>query len=178
MENHLVIRTEKLTKRFPMGKGEFMALKGINLSLGLVNLRVWSGPAVLVKRPFSILWIARYAIRRWGHCAGTINREITSREAARLRKENLGFIFQSYNLLAVHTVFENVEFPLLLLDYTTAERKKMVMDALEWVGLTDKVKQKPPQLSAANASGWLSPAPWSRNLPLCLRWTHGKPGCR
>jgi putative ABC transport system ATP-binding protein len=47
----------------------------------------------------------------------------------------------------VHTVFENVEFPLLLLDYTTTERKKMVMDALEWVGLTDKVKSKPPQLS-------------------------------
>jgi putative ABC transport system ATP-binding protein len=40
-----------------------------------------------------------------------------------------------------------VEFPLLLLDYSGSERKKMVMDALEWVGLTEKVKQKPPQLS-------------------------------
>jgi len=49
--------------------------------------------------------------------------------------------------LAVHTVFENVEFPLLLLKIDAAERKKMVMDALEWVGLTDKVKSKPPQLS-------------------------------
>jgi putative ABC transport system ATP-binding protein len=64
-----------------------------------------------------------------------------------LRKESLGFIFQSYNLLAVHTVFENVEFPLLLLKYNFSDRKKMVMDALEWVGLTDKVKSKPPQLS-------------------------------
>jgi len=78
-----------------------------------------------------------------GRSIGTL----TAREAAKLRKENLGFIFQSYNLLAVHTVFENVEFPLLLLDYSSAERKKMVMDSLDWVGLTDKVKSKPPQLS-------------------------------
>ena len=72
---------------------------------------------------------------------------LTAREAAQLRKESLGFIFQSYNLLAVHTVFENVEFPLLLLKIGAAERRKMVMDALEWVGLTDKVRSKPPQLS-------------------------------
>jgi putative ABC transport system ATP-binding protein len=44
-------------------------------------------------------------------------------------------------------VFENVEFPLLLLNYSKEERKKMVLDALEWVGLTDKEKQKPAQLS-------------------------------
>ncbi len=64
-----------------------------------------------------------------------------------MRKEKIGFIFQSYNLLQVHTVFENVEFPLLLLHYSASERKKMVMDALEWVGLTDKEKSKPAQLS-------------------------------
>jgi putative ABC transport system ATP-binding protein len=73
--------------------------------------------------------------------------KLSAKAAARLRKESIGFIFQSYNLLAVHNVFENVEFPLLLLDYSGSERKKMVMDALEWVGLTDKVKQKPPHLS-------------------------------
>ncbi|MCD4693190.1 MAG: ATP-binding cassette domain-containing protein, partial [Calditrichales bacterium] len=47
----------------------------------------------------------------------------------------------------VYTVFENVEFPLLLLDTTADERRKSVMDALEWVGLTDKVKSRPAQLS-------------------------------
>ena len=73
--------------------------------------------------------------------------KLTSSDAAGLRKKNLGFIFQSYNLFAVHTVFENVEFPLLLLGFNKQERKKMVMDALEWVGLTDKVKSRPPQLS-------------------------------
>jgi putative ABC transport system ATP-binding protein len=72
---------------------------------------------------------------------------LNAKEAARLRKQELGFIFQSYNLLAVHTVFENVEFPLLLLNYSGSERRRMVMDALDWVGITDKSRSKPPQLS-------------------------------
>ncbi|MBK9290875.1 MAG: ATP-binding cassette domain-containing protein [Bacteroidetes bacterium] len=59
----------------------------------------------------------------------------------------LGFIFQSYNLLPVHTVYENVEFPLLLLHMSQGERHRLVMQALEWVGLTDKIKSKPSQLS-------------------------------
>jgi putative ABC transport system ATP-binding protein len=78
-----------------------------------------------------------------GNSIGKLN----SKQAAQLRKENLDFIFQSYNLLQVHTVYENVEFPLLLLNHSAAERKRMVLDALEWVGLTDKIKSKPPQLS-------------------------------
>jgi len=78
-----------------------------------------------------------------GHSIG----KLTAKGAAKLRKENIGFIFQSYNLLVVYTVFENVEFPLLLLDYQGTERKRMVMDALEWVGLADKAKSKPSQLS-------------------------------
>jgi putative ABC transport system ATP-binding protein len=47
----------------------------------------------------------------------------------------------------VYTVYENVEFPLLLLKKSASERKKAIHDALEWVGLTDKIKSKPPQLS-------------------------------
>ena len=66
--------------------------------------------------------------------------ELSHKKAAKLRKESLGFIFQTYNLLPVYTVFENVEFPLLLLDMSTSEKKKAVNEALEWVGLSDKVK--------------------------------------
>ena len=69
------------------------------------------------------------------------------KEAARLRKKELGFIFQTYNLLPVYTVFENVEFPLLLLNMSSSERKKAVDEALNWVGLESKTKSKPAQLS-------------------------------
>ena len=63
----------------------------------------------------------------------------------------MGFVFQTYNLLAVYTVFENVEFPLLLLDLSPAERRKRVMAALDWVHLADKVKSRPAQLSGGQA---------------------------
>ena len=64
-----------------------------------------------------------------------------------LRNEEIGFIFQVYNLLPVYTVFENVEFALLLQKKSAEERKKAVMEALDWVGLADMAKKKPSKLS-------------------------------
>lgn len=148
MENPPVIKVEKLVKRFPVGKGEFTALNGIDVQLSLGEFAGIVGPSGSGKTTLLNI-IGSLDIPTEGE-AFVLDRAIsrlTAREAAMLRRKELGFIFQSYNLLAVHTVFENVEFPLLLLDYTTSERNKMVMDALEWVGITDKAKSKPPQLS-------------------------------
>jgi len=148
MENNLIIETTHLTKRFPMGKGEFTALKDIDLKLetgefaGLIGPS-GSGKTTLLNIIGSLDTPTEGEAIVLDQSIGKLN----AKEAARLRKHSIGFIFQSYNLLAVHTVYENVEFPLLLLKYSASERRKMVMDALEWVGLTDKVKQKPPQLS-------------------------------
>lgn len=143
-----IIQTKNLTKRFPMGKGEFTALKGVNLTFsegefaGLIGPS-GSGKTTLLNIVGSLDVPSDGEALVLGNSIGKLN----AKQAAKLRKENLGFIFQSYNLLQVHTVYENVEFPLLLLNYTNSERRKMVMNALEWVGLTDKVKSKPPQLS-------------------------------
>ena len=148
MENSLIIRITNLVKRFPMGKGEFTALNDIDLTFsqgefaGLIGPS-GSGKTTLLNIIGSLDAPSEGDVIVLDRSVGAL----TAKEAARLRKESLGFIFQSYNLLAVHNVFENVEFPLLLLTFTASERKKMVMDALEWVGLTDKLKSKPAQLS-------------------------------
>lgn len=142
------IKISDLVKRFPMGKSEFTAIGGINLSFnegefaGLIGPS-GSGKTTLLNIIGSLDSPSDGTVEVLGQSIGDLN----AKEAARLRKENLGFIFQSYNLLQVHTVFENVEFPLLLLKYNSEKRKKMVMEALEWLGLTDKAKSKPPQLS-------------------------------
>ncbi|OFX51305.1 MAG: ABC transporter [Bacteroidetes bacterium GWB2_41_8] len=148
MENSAIIQINQLIKRFPIGKGEFTALKGINLNFGTGEFAGLIGPSGSGKTTLlNIIGSLDMPTEGEAIVLGKSISKLSAKESAKLRKENLGFIFQSYNLLQVHTVFENVEFPLLLLDYTTSERKKMVMDALEWVGLTDKVKSKPPQLS-------------------------------
>jgi putative ABC transport system ATP-binding protein len=76
---------------------------------------------------------------------------LSHKEAAQLRNHKLGFIFQTYNLLPVYSVYENVEFPLLLLNMPARDRQKAVLDALEWVGLSDKVKSRPKQLSGGES---------------------------
>lgn len=143
-----IIIINQLVKRFPMGQGEFTALRGIDLTIeqgeftGLIGPS-GSGKTTLLNIVGSLDVPSGGEVMVLGNSIG----KLSARKAAQLRREQLGFIFQSYNLLPVHTVFENVEFPLLLLKITAAERKKMVMDAMEWVGLTNKIKSKPPQLS-------------------------------
>ena len=66
---------------------------------------------------------------------------------AKWRSDNVGFIFQFYNLIPVLTAFENVELPLLLTNFSKAERKKRVEFALGVVGLGDRIKHYPKQLS-------------------------------
>lgn len=148
MENQSIITIEKLVKRFPMGKDSFTALKNINLKFETGEFTGLIGPSGSGKTTLlNILGSLDVPTEGTVHVLGKSIGKLSTKEAAQLRKESLGFIFQSYNLLAVHTVFENVEFPLLLLKYSKSLRHKMVMDALEWVGLTEKVHSKPPQLS-------------------------------
>ncbi len=148
MKTEKIISIEGLKKHFPMGTGKFTALNGINLEFGIGEFTGIIGPSGSGKTTLlNIIGSLDNPSEGKAIVLGQSIGELGAKQAAKLRKTDLGFIFQSYNLLQVHTVFENVEFPLLLLDYSKEERKKMVMDALEWVGLTDKEKSKPAQLS-------------------------------
>jgi putative ABC transport system ATP-binding protein len=148
MENSHLISIEGLKKHFSMGSGRFTALNGINLTFekgeftGIIGPS-GSGKTTLLNIIGSLDVPSEGKVIVLGQSIG----DLGAREAAMLRKTKLGFIFQSYNLFHVHTVFENVEFPLLLLGIDGDKRKMMVNDALEWVGLTDKIKSRPAQLS-------------------------------
>jgi putative ABC transport system ATP-binding protein len=148
MENGKIIDIENMAKHFPVGKGKFTALREVNLSFGKGEFAGFVGPSgsgktTLLNIIGSLDAPSEGNASVLGHSIG----DLSHGEAARLRKEHLGFIFQTYNLLPVYTVFENVEFPLLLLSMSPADRKKSVQDALEWVGLSDKTKSRPAQLS-------------------------------
>ena len=148
MENSKVITIEGLTKQFPMGGGQFTALNDINLAFEKGEFTGIVGPSGSGKTTLlNIIGSLDAPSEGRAIVLGQSIGEMSHRDAAKLRNEHFGFIFQTYNLLPVYTVFENVEFPLLLLKMPTAERRKAVLDALEWVGLSDKEKSKPAQLS-------------------------------
>ena len=147
MEND-IIRTRNLKKDFPMGEGRFTALYDINLTVGKGEFTGLVGPSGSGKTTLLNI-IGTLDVPSGGEAIvlGQSVGKLSHKEAAGLRKEHYGFIFQTYNLLPVYTVYENVEFPLLLLKTPSEERKKAVLAALEWVGLMGKINSKPALLS-------------------------------
>lgn len=147
-QNSQVITLEHLVKDYPMGSHSFRALNDITLTIALGEFTGFVGPSGSGKT--TLLNIIGALDNPTGGCANVLGRDVAllgHREAANLRNQSLGFIFQTYNLLPVYTVFENVEFPLLLLRRPRQERIESVTRALEWVGLTDKAASRPSQLS-------------------------------
>jgi len=148
MQNSQIILIKNMKKQFPMGKGKFTALKNIDLTFdrgeftGIVGPS-GSGKTTLLNIIGSLDSPTEGKVITLGESIG----ELSHKKAANLRNKHIGFIFQTYNLLPVYTVYENVEFPLLLLKMPASKRKKAVLDSLEWLGLTDKIKSRPGQLS-------------------------------
>ena len=143
-----IVEVKNLVKKFHIGNGFFTALKGVNLEFTEGEFAGLVGPSGSGKTTLLNI-IGTLDIPSEGEVVvlGKSVGRLTPKEAAQLRKEELGFIFQNYNLLPVYTVFENVEFPLLLLNMNSDDRKQRVMETLEWVGLTEKVNSRPSQLS-------------------------------
>lgn len=143
-----IIETKNLIKHFPTGNDVFTALKGINLQISEGEFTGLVGPSGSGKTTLlNIIGTLDKPSEGSVQVLGKSVENLTPTQSAQLRKEEMGFIFQSYNLLPVYTVFENVEFPLLLLNVNATKRKKRVMETLEWVGLTSKVNSRPAQLS-------------------------------
>ena len=147
-----IITTEKLTKRYPVGSGFFTALDSIDLSFEKGEFAGLIGPSGSGKTTLlNIIGALDSPSEGSVTAIGRAVEKLSQKEAALLRNHHIGFIFQTYNLLPVYTVYENVEFPLLLLGMEKEEREKKVNDALEWVGLTDKRESRPSQLSGGQS---------------------------
>jgi putative ABC transport system ATP-binding protein len=148
MESEILIKTRNLKKHFPMGGGKFTALNDINLTFGKGEFTGIVGPSGSGKTTLlNIIGTLDSPSEGEAIVLGQSVGDLEHKNAAKMRNEHYGFIFQTYNLLPVYTVYENVEFPLLLLKTPSGERSKAVHAALEWVGLSEKVKSKPAQLS-------------------------------
>lgn len=152
MENGYLIKTENLVKTYAMGQGSLVALNRVNLAFQKGEFAGLVGPSGSGKTTLlNIIGSLDVPTEGSTMVLGEKVENLSHKKAAQLRNQHIGFIFQTFNLLPVYTVFENVEFPLLLLDMPAEERKNTVMKALEWVHLADRAKSKPAQLSGGES---------------------------
>jgi len=148
MENNTVISIQSLVKRFPVGGNFFTALKNVDLKLHKGEFTGLVGPSGSGKTTLlNIIGGLDSASEGRVRVLDQSLDNTTHNERAKLRRKYMGFIFQSYNLLPVYTVFENIELPLILNKIDPTERIKKVNQAIEWVGLTDKRDSRPNMLS-------------------------------
>jgi putative ABC transport system ATP-binding protein len=143
------IRIESVSKVYPLGKTEVRALKNINLQIEEGEFTTIAGPSGCGKSTMLNLigcmdtptsgevYIENQPISR-----------LSDKELTRLRLEKLGFIFQSFNLIPVLTVYQNIEFPLLIHGgYAPKDRARIIEELIEEVGLKDQARQKSNELS-------------------------------
>ena len=143
-----MINLENLIKRFPVGDNIFTALKAVNLHIESGEFTGFVGPSGSGKT--TLLNIIGSLDKPSEGKAVVMGKDVSllsAKESAELRNKHIGFIFQSFNLLPVYSVYENVEFALLLQKMTGGARHKAVMESLEWTGLVDKKDCRPAQLS-------------------------------
>lgn len=119
-------------------KGEFLAVMGPS----------GSGKSTLLYTLGGLLTPTRGAVT----VGGVSVYELPARERARFVRENVGFIFQGFELLPYLTAFENVMLPLYLAGRPSIQQKKAAREALEKVGLTKRASHKPTELSGENNS--------------------------
>jgi putative ABC transport system ATP-binding protein len=146
----MIINIENLWKIYPMGSLEVQALKGVSLKIMEGEFVSVAGPSGSGKTTLMNIIGLVDSFDRGSLTIGNLEIKNQNRsELAKLRRELLGFIFQSFNLLPVLSVFENVELPLIIAKKggSKAERRDRVNYLLEEVGLADRKKHIPAELS-------------------------------
>ncbi len=138
-----------VSKVYPLGKVTVEALSGIDLEIERGEFTTIAGPSGSGKTTLLNL-IGCVDVPTSGHVEvdGAVTERLDDRERTRLRLYKLGFIFQSFNLIPVLDLFQNVEFPLLLQGgMRRVERRDRVHEIVERVGLTAQLRQRPNELS-------------------------------
>jgi putative ABC transport system ATP-binding protein len=143
-----MIDMQGITKTYQMGEVEVHALRGVSLDVDEGEFLSIMGPSGSGKSTLMNLLgcldlpsTGTYAL------SGSDVSRLSDRELARVRNQQIGFVFQQYNLLARTRATRQVELPLVYAGLSGSERKRRALEALEAVGLGDRVNHRPEELS-------------------------------
>lgn len=168
-----------IRKSYFLGNNEFPVLKGINLSFNpgeFVSILGESGGGKT-----TLMNIIGGLDREFDGQVIVNGHALDHRQEAMMdqyRRETVGYIYQSYNLIPHLTVLDNVQMSLDMTTLSAAERKKRALDLLAEVGLGDQVNKYPRQLSGGSkTTGGNRPRPGRRSEDHHCRRTDGRPGC-
>jgi ABC-type antimicrobial peptide transport system, ATPase component len=144
-----VVELFDVKKYYMLGETRVDALRGVSLSIAQGEFLAIAGPSGSGKSTmlnmFGCIDVPSEGIVK---VAGVETERMSDKELTRYRRTKISFIFQSFNLIPVLNVYENIEFPLLLQkNMSRKEREERVMKAIEEVGLADRVKNKSAELS-------------------------------
>ncbi|UCH62035.1 MAG: ABC transporter ATP-binding protein [Fidelibacterota bacterium] len=143
-----MIRTNDLKKVYTTEEVETTALNSVNLEINQGEFVAIMGPSGCGKSTLlNVLGLLDSPSDGEYYFLDQEVSAFSERQRASLRKQNIGFVFQSFNLIDELTVYENVELPLLYLGVPSKERKKQVTEALDQMAITHRKDHFPQQLS-------------------------------
>ena len=148
MSKPTIIELRKIAKRYMMGEGGFYALDGIDLEIHLNDYLAIVGSSGSGKSTLmNLLGCLDYPTSGQYTLKNTNVATLDENRLAEIRNREIGFIFQNFNLLPRATALQNVMQPLVYQGLAKSQRKEMAEEALQMVGLTDRMHHVPNQLS-------------------------------
>jgi putative ABC transport system ATP-binding protein len=143
-----MIDMQGITKTYQMGEVEVHALRGVSLDVDEGEFLSIMGPSGSGKSTLmNLLGCLDLPSTGTYTLSGSDVSRLSDRELARVRNQQIGFVFQQYNLLARTRATRQVELPLVYAGLSGSERKRRALEALEAVGLGDRVNHRPEELS-------------------------------
>ena len=143
-----LIRLQNISRRYKMGAEIVHALRGVSLEIARGEYVAIMGPSGSGKSTLmNLLGCLDTPTEGSYELNGVQVSQMNDNHLAEIRNREIGFVFQTFNLLARSNALRNVELPLIYADVPAHERKKIALDALTQVGLADRIHHKPNELS-------------------------------
>lgn len=143
-----IVSVDNVSRVFPLDHSEVRALDRITIRVTAGEFLAISGPSGSGKSTLlNLVGCVDKPTSGRISIDGADTGSLGPARSSRLRREKIGFVFQTFNLIPVFTAFENVEYPLLIQMVSAGERRKRVADALACVGLTARAQHRPDLLS-------------------------------